>query len=186
MVISLVYVGRQVRDTNSATRAQAYQALVAQLAVLQTTAAQNERISTAYHHVLFENAGLDDFGEADAMSLSLLFAAQARVYEAVYRQAREGVLDESALQMLSGLRILRTRAWTDAWRTLADTLDEESVAYLDRERARLEATPAPAPAPAPAQPREGRRTLVARWSAGTVSTTMTSPSALSVRSARIS
>jgi len=135
VVVSLLYVGRQVRDGTSATRAQAYQALVSQLIAMQAAVAQNERMSGAMHKAVFKDASLSDLSDADAMSLTLLFASQARIYEALFKQVKEGILDESALEMLSGLVILRTKAWADSWQQLRSTLDKDFVRYAESRHA---------------------------------------------------
>lgn len=135
VVVSLLYVGRQVRDSASATRSQAYQALVSQFIAMQTAVAQDERMSGVMHRILSENVSLADLGDTDPMSLLLLFATQARIYEALFKQVREGVLEESGLGMLSGLLILRSRAWADSWKRLRSGLDEDFVRYAEGKHA---------------------------------------------------
>jgi hypothetical protein len=135
VVVSLLYVGRQVRDSTTATRAEAYQALVAQLISVQAMVAQDERLSGALHRAAFDDASLTDFSNADSMSLTLLFASQARIYESLFKQVSEGVLDESALEMLSGLVILQSRAWAESWKRLRSTLDKDFVAYAETKHA---------------------------------------------------
>ena len=61
----------------------------------------------------------------------MLCALQARIYEAMFRQVREGVLDESALHLVANISFLNSPAWIEVWPRVSAALSPEFVAYFN-------------------------------------------------------
>jgi hypothetical protein len=113
VIITLLYVGLQVRQNTSAIKAAAIQDIAA-----STTAYLNTWTSDDELHRLFVRAGAgelpDDLTPQENVKLTIAFMSMLRVYEARYLQIRLGVLDEDILASMAGSSALFGLPWFKA------------------------------------------------------------------------
>lgn len=114
MVLSLVFVGYELRQSTAAQRAQTRQGLANSSREL--TLATNPDLSNAYY-TIFPRPGRERVGqtltESDSLQAWNFMYAQLRNAENVYLQFHEGVVDESVLRTYA---FRDTRYDTDAFR----------------------------------------------------------------------
>lgn len=114
VVASLLYVGRQVRQNNRIARAEAYREVTMGWARLLHLWADDRPAARA----LVRSGGgtrLADLADDDRDAFLLRIAATFRVFETIYHQVNEGVLDSEALDMLWGRDTGSTPLFRDAW-----------------------------------------------------------------------
>jgi hypothetical protein len=101
VVMSLIFVGLEIRQSTAAQRAQTRQGLAEGSRELILTLATNPRLSDAYY-TIFPRPGRERPGQhltaSDSMQARVFLFAQLRNAENVYLQFREGVVDESVLK----------------------------------------------------------------------------------------
>ncbi len=117
VVASLLYVGRQVRQNNSIARAEAYREITMGWARLLHLWADDRPTARA---LMQSGSGirLTDLPEEDRDAFLLRIAATFRVFETIYHQVAEGILDADALDMLWGQAPASTPLFQDAWARL--------------------------------------------------------------------
>lgn len=133
VIVSLVFVGLELRQNTAVARAQARNELAALaqdwLLVLAQDSAAN-RSWTAYWY------GDDDPGDAtetDASRARYMMIALVRRLETIYFNHREGLIPEEALAnygMRSGA-FDSPRFWADFWPELRETFDPDFVPFFE-------------------------------------------------------
>jgi hypothetical protein len=155
VVVSLLYLARQMKQSTATARAAAYQSFVEQQGALTMAFLTNSRLTDVFTRAVVKRASLSEFSEVDRTAVIMLCALQARIYEVMFRQVREGVLDDSALHLVAGISFLNSPAWTEVWPMVSPALTPEFVAYFNEQHSVLlnsRATPTPAgnsPTPRP-------------------------------------
>jgi hypothetical protein len=107
VVLSLIFVGFEIRQNTAAQRAQTRQALADGSRELVLTLATDPILLRAYRGVFPLSDGqspTEGLAPSDSSQARMLMFAQLRNAENVFMQYREGVVDES---------VLRTYAFTD-------------------------------------------------------------------------
>jgi len=130
VVASLLYVGRQVQQNNRIARAEAYRDVTMGWARLLHLWADDRPAAKA----LMESGGgtrLADLPEGDRDAFLLRIAATFRVFETIYHQVQEGVLDSDALDMLWGQATGSTPLFQDAWARLRGSYRSEFRAFVE-------------------------------------------------------
>ena len=130
VVASLLYVGRQVRQNNSIARAEAYREVTMGWARLLHLWADDRPAANA---LMQSGAGtrLADLPEDVQNSFLLRISATFRVFETIYQQVTEGILDSEALDMLWGHSATTTPMFRDAWVRLRDSYSPRFTAFVE-------------------------------------------------------
>jgi len=130
VVASLLYVGRQVRQNNRIARAEAYREVTMGWARLLHLWADDRPAARA---LMESGAGtrLADLPEVDRDAFLLRIAATFRVFETIYHQVAEGILDADALDMLWGQATGSTPLFQDAWARLRGSYRPEFAAFVE-------------------------------------------------------
>jgi len=131
VVASLLYVGRQVRQNNRIARAEAYRDVTMGWARLLHLWADDRPAAKA---LVRSGSGtrLTDLAEDDREAFLLRIAATFRVFETIYHQVNEGVLDSEALDMLWGRDTGSTPLFRDAWAQLRGSYRAEFRTFVER------------------------------------------------------
>jgi hypothetical protein len=96
VIVSLIYLGRQVKMGNMLARAEASRTPTSDLNMLNASFGQNREFQAALRKAI-EGQERPAF-EADArVLLDLYFVSVTNIYEQLLREHREGILDEDAL-----------------------------------------------------------------------------------------
>lgn len=130
VVASLLYVGRQVRQNNRIARAEAYREVTMGWARLLHLWADDRPSAKA---LMESGTGtrLANLSEDDRNAFVLRIAATFRVFESIYHQVAEGVLDPDALDMLWGRSVSSTPMFRDAWVQLRGSYRPEFRAFVE-------------------------------------------------------
>jgi hypothetical protein len=129
VVVSLLYLARQMKQSTATARAAAYQSFVEQQAALTTAFLADPRLVSVFDRAVVKRESVREFSDVDRTAVTMLCALQARIYEAMFRQVREGVLDESALHLVAGISFLNSPAWTEVWPMVSRAVSPEFVLY---------------------------------------------------------
>jgi hypothetical protein len=130
VVASLLYVGRQVRQNNRIARAEAYREVTMGWAQLLHRWADDPPTAKA---LMESGTGirLADLPEGVRDAFLLRIAATFRVFETIYHQVAEGILDDDALDMLWGQATGSTPLFQDAWARLRGSYRPEFRAFVE-------------------------------------------------------
>lgn len=105
VVLSLVFVGLELRQNTAAVRGATFQALSDASADDLYGVAQSSDMAALLRRVYVENAGADAFSESENMQLYFYHMAFARRLENSYLQYVAGVVDD---------RVFESYGWNDA------------------------------------------------------------------------
>ncbi|MGE0159948.1 MAG: hypothetical protein AB7T31_11110 [Gemmatimonadales bacterium] len=148
VVASLLYVGRQVRQNNRIARAEAYREITMGWAQLLHRWADDPPTAKA---LMESGTGtrLADLPEDVREAFLLRIAATFRVFETIYHQVAEEILDEEALDMLWGQATGSTPLFRDAWARLRSNYRSPFREFVESryERLRPDAPETPARMP---------------------------------------
>jgi hypothetical protein len=131
VVMSLLYLARQMKQSTATARAAAYQSFVEQQAALTIAFLANPQLTSVFDRAVVKRDSASKFSDVDRTAVMMLCALQARIYEAMFRQVREGVLDASALHLVAGISFLNSPAWIEVWPVVSRALSPEFVAYFN-------------------------------------------------------
>ena len=132
VVVSLLYLARQMKQSTATARGAAYQSFVEQQGALTTAFLANPQLTEVFYRAVVKREAANEFSDVDRTAVTMLCVHQARIYEAMFRQVREGVLDESALHLVAGIAFLNSPAWTDVWPLVSHAFSPEFVAYFNK------------------------------------------------------
>jgi hypothetical protein len=137
VIASLLYLARQMKQSTATARAAAYQSFVEQQAALTIAFLADPQLIGVFDRAVVKRASLSEFSDVDRTAVAMLCALQARIYEAMFRQVREGVLDESALHLVAGISFLNSPAWAEVWPMVSRAVSPEFVAYFNERHGAL-------------------------------------------------
>ena len=131
VILSLVFVGFELRQNTAAVRAAAIQELSAQSVGFLTSWATDEVIPGLLVRTS-QGATPDEFTPEENQRLTLVYLAALRAYEARFIQVQLGVLDEEVFEDMAGNSVFYDRPWLKAqWGTLFETsLGPDFAAYF--------------------------------------------------------
>ena len=132
VVFSLLFVGLQFRQSTIAAKAAAYQELgIATAELLQSLAANGEL------HNIIEQAASSEIDGISSMSASDLSRAKdwtegtLRLYETIYLQVQQGLLEPEALEYLGWAGFREGNLLKNMWPHVKDGIPPEFAAYLE-------------------------------------------------------
>ena len=96
VVVSLIYVSRQIRMGNRLARAEAGRTPTSDLNVLNASFVTDKAFRSALRKVI-EGAERADLDQDSQVLLDLYFVSVTNIYEQLSREVREGILSDSAL-----------------------------------------------------------------------------------------
>jgi len=101
VVVSLMYLARQMRMSNRLAQAEAWRAPIGDLNSLNATYGSDPAFAAALFRIL-EGSDGSDLEEEQLTRVLLYFISVANIYEQLFREVRDGVLDERALTEFTG------------------------------------------------------------------------------------
>lgn len=121
VVLSLVFVGFELRQNTAAVRASAIQELSAQSVGYLTEWATDETLPGLLTRTA-AGAVPDDFTAEENQRLTLIYLAALRAYEARFIQVELGVLDDGMFEAMAGSSAFYGRPWLRArWGEIFET-----------------------------------------------------------------
>ena len=131
VVISLLYLARQMRQGTATARAAAYQSFVEQQNAFTIAFLADPRLTSVFHRVVVKRESLATFDDIDKTAAIMLCALQARIYDTMYRQVRDGILKLGDLNLVANITYLTSPAWREAWPRVSQALSPDFVAYFN-------------------------------------------------------
>ena len=115
IIVSLVFVGLELRQSTIASRATAYQELGIATADIWFLQASNRELNDVFWHANGNDADYSDMSESDKNMFLSHQIATLRLYETVYLQVEQGLLEQSAMESLgwSGFESQVKNIWPD-------------------------------------------------------------------------
>ena len=129
VVVSLVYLARQVRMSNRLAQAEAWRNPVSDLNSLNATFGSDPAFGMALFRILDGSDGSDlDDGEATRVMIYLI--SVANIYEQLFREVRDGVLDGRALAEFTGSGVFDLPFLRANWAQVGPRLGQPFVEYV--------------------------------------------------------
>lgn len=130
VVISLIYVARQVRQTSQHAKLMALQAVAAQLNSHFDMTAANADTARIWNKGLLE--GMAALNEAEAFQFGQLLGRFLKNYEELFRYRHDGIVDEARLRGLEHayLGALPAPGFRDFWKLYATFYAEDFRGYI--------------------------------------------------------
>lgn len=145
VVASLVFVGLELRQSRIAARAAAYQELGVAVAGNWMDRANNRELNDlVYLAMTADSATWAEVGDSDIYLLRSYVVANVRLYETVYLQVQQHLLDADALEYLGWAHLLDSRLLQRMWPRVRSAVTPGFAAYLEAEQPLLRGSQVPA------------------------------------------
>jgi len=131
IVVSLVFVGYEVRQSTAVARSDAYNNLSSQFFELVSNAALDERMSSLLSQVN-QGATPGDFTPAEQASIRMYQGAAVRVWEGLFRSVQAGALKEDALDGAASGLIINNEYFKSTWASTKHIYTSDFVAWFER------------------------------------------------------
>ena len=130
IVVSLVFVGFELRQSTAIARSDAYSSFSSQFLDLVSDAALDERMSRLISQV---NKGAlpGDFKPEDQVSIRMYQGAAVRVWEGLFRSVQAGVLPEEALESAANGILINNNFFRSTWASTRQLYTSDFVAYFE-------------------------------------------------------
>ncbi len=148
VVASLVFVGLELRQSRIAARAAAYQELGIAVADNWMDRANNRELNDlVYLSMTADSATWANVSASDTYLLRSYVVANVRLYETVYLQVQQHLLDADALEYLGWTHLLDSRLLQRTWPQVRAAVTPGFASYLEAEQPALRSSQPPAGEP---------------------------------------
>ena len=130
VVVSLIYLGRQVRMGNMLARAEASRTPTSDLNMLNASFGQNREFQVALRKAI-EGLERPAFEAEERVLLDLYFVSVTNIYEQLLREHREGILGEEALDF-GGNGLFELPFYKTSWPILRPFLSSSFVVEFEK------------------------------------------------------
>jgi len=138
VLASLVFVGLELRQSRIAARAAAYQELGVALAENWMDRANNRELNDlVYLATTADSATWAALSESDVYLLRSYTVANVRLYETVYLQVQQELLNPNALETLGWTYFLNSALLARMWPEIRPVVTPAFAAYLEGEQPTL-------------------------------------------------
>ena len=135
VVLSLVYVARQVQANTSAVRSAAYTSVASDVASQFSTFSQDESLSRLWGEVLEGGLTRADLEVGDRYRLGFATLAILNTWQNAYIQAeREGLIDLEAVTQMFSSRLTKSAFFQEFWEQNRGELSPGFVAFFESGR----------------------------------------------------
>ena len=131
IVVSLVFVGYELRQSTAIARSDAYSSFSSQFFDLASSVALDERMSGLISQVN-QGALPEDFKPEDQVSIRMYQGATVRVWEGLFRSVQAGVLPEDALPESAANGILINNSYfKTTWALTKQLYTSDFIVYFE-------------------------------------------------------
>ena len=130
IVVSLIFVGYELRQSTAIARSDAYSSFSSQFLDLTVSAALDERMSGLLSRVN-QGALPGDFKPDEQVSIRIYQGAAVRVWENLFRSVQAGVLTEDALESAAGGMIINNKYFRSTWASTKHLYTSDFVVYFE-------------------------------------------------------
>ena len=132
VIISLVFVGLEIRQNTRAVQGATIEALAAQ-SIEFVTAWSTDDVMPGLLGQIRDGALPEDLSEDELSRVRLAYITGLRSYESRYWQFRLGILDEQAFEMLAGnAAFWRTPMFRAVWPSVRIQIGDEFAEFFER------------------------------------------------------
>ncbi len=131
VVVSLAFVGFEIRQNTSAVRSATYIAISNQVIDISRDIATDERLSRLTHLMLVENIRGDELNPEELISLQMHVNAGLRRIENIYLQVQAGILDSSAFDQIAVSNYYRTNIARETWDMFGKYFDKGFISHFE-------------------------------------------------------
>ena len=130
IVVSLVFVGYELRQSTAIARSDAYSNFSSQFFELASGAALDERMSGLISRVN-KGAMPGDFTPEEQVSIRMYQGAAVRVWEGLFRSVQAGVLPEDALESAANGILINNKYFRSTWTSTKQLYTNDFIAYFE-------------------------------------------------------
>ena len=130
IVVSLVFVGYELRQSTAIARSDAYSSFSSQFFELASNAALDKRMSGLISQVN-QGALPGDFTPEERVSIRMYQAAAVRVWEGLFRSVQAGVLPEEALESAASGILINNNFFRSTWASTKQLYTSDFIAYFE-------------------------------------------------------
>jgi len=130
VVVSLLYLSRQVRMSNQLARAEASRSPTSDLNMLNASFGVNPSFQSALRRAI-EGLERPDFEPDERVLLDLYFVSVTNIYEQLLREVREGILEENVLDF-GGKGLFELPFYRTSWPILKPFLSTSFAEEFER------------------------------------------------------
>ena len=130
-MVSLAFVGFEIRQNTSAVRSATYIAISNQVIDISRDIATDERLSRLTHLMLVENIRGDELNPEELISLQMHVNAGLRRIENIYLQVQAGILDPSAFDQIAVSNYYRTNIARETWDMFGKYFDKGFISHFE-------------------------------------------------------
>ena len=130
IVVSLVFVGYELRQSTAIARSDAYSNFSSQFFELASGAALDERMSGLISRVN-QGAMPGDFTPEDQVSIRMYQGAAVRVWEGLFRSVQAGVLPEDALESAANGILINNKYFRSTWASTKQLYTNDFITYFE-------------------------------------------------------
>ena len=130
IVVSLVFVGYELRQSTAIARSDAYSNFSSQFFELASGAALDERMSGLISRVN-QGAMPGDFTPEEQVSIRMYQGAAVRVWEGLFRSVQAGVLPEDALESAANGILVNNNYFKTTWASTKQLYTSDFVVYFE-------------------------------------------------------
>jgi hypothetical protein len=134
VILSLIYVGKQLKQTNAMSRSAARQSLSAQMTDWAMAIAASPTLSESLSKVHFHNLVRDDATDLERVQVAYSFIAIVGQIHLAYEQQKEGILTKEELHNLNGPggALFRQPYLASLWPVLRPTYPPDFGRWFER------------------------------------------------------
>ena len=130
VVVSLLFVGYEIRQNTSAIRIESYNEFSSRMSELLTSIAENERLSGLVAEVSSGKVAAD-FDDRDRISISFIQGAAVRNWEGLYRSIEEGILPDSLLETIGTGSLTNNDYFRGTWPNTRPLYSNDFIAFFE-------------------------------------------------------
>ena len=131
VIVSLVYVARQVRQSNALARAQALQMISLEIARVYSSWSHDDRAMELLHGIMYDGTRRPHMAPGDMMKMSSNLLAVVRIYDAAYRSMKSGIISEADFEAMMLPTVFRIPFVVDSWASWQPNLSRDFVAHME-------------------------------------------------------
>lgn len=131
VVVSLAFVGYEIRQNTSAVRSATNIAISNQVMDMSRDIATDERLSKLTHLMLVENIRGEELSPEDYISLQMHVNAGLRRIENIYLQVQDGILDPSTFDQIAMSNYYRTNIARETWDMYGKYFDKDFISHFE-------------------------------------------------------
>ena len=134
VVLSLIYVGRQVRQSNAMARSQFRQEMSSEMNTWAMGVATFPDLTAAFAKVHFHGLVRDQANELERLQIAYAFTAVIGQVQLAHHQAGEGLITQDELDELfgPGTTLMKAPYLASAWPFLAPAYPRDFRAWFER------------------------------------------------------